>query len=123
MLYGPTPNLPRIYINTKWFPENEEEWSLEKEEEGLAYFQSLIDKLAEIYPIVSIEEARCGYMIAGGKHGCSLDAYIVFELGTDLSKIEENANQLGLDVYGINDNEYYFLPIVIEESELPNYKS
>jgi hypothetical protein len=120
LLYGSTPNLPRIHINTEWFPENEEEWSLEKEEEGLAYFQSIIDELAEIYPIVSIEETRCNYMIAGGEEGCKLNAYIVFELGTDLSEIEENANQLGLDVYSIKDNEYYFLPLVIEESDLPN---
>jgi hypothetical protein len=119
MLYGPTPNLPGIDINTKWFPENDQEWSLDKEEEGLAYLQSLIDKLAEIYPIASIKEARCGYMIAGGKHGCNLNASIVFELGTDLSKIEENANQLGLDVFSIKNNDYYFLPLVIEESYLP----
>ena len=120
LMKGPNPNLPSIDITMYWFPENVEEWSIQKEDEGIKYFQSKLDKLTEIYTIVSIDEIRCGYIFKKGEHGCRLEANLKFEITTDLSEIEKLSEQLGLEVSNKKDNDYYFLQLVIEDSDLSN---
>ena len=120
LLYGPTPHLPKIEVDLWLFTENEEEWSFKEQEARLDDLQSLIDELAEIYPIVSVEKSYCGGWRKASKHGYHFCADIMVTQDADLSKIEQHSNSLGLEVSDIEVNDYYFLQLVTDESELPN---
>lgn len=115
-LYGPNINLPNIYIHTYWFPEESDEFSIQTEEAGIKYFQSIIDLIGETYPIDNTNELRCGYLNKGGVQGCSLSASLYFELGSDLSDIERFEEELDLLSLHVNDDDFYYLQLFINDS-------
>jgi len=119
LLHGPNPHLPHITVAVSPPGEDGKEVLVGSAQRGEARLRSIVEAIAEEYPVKILGKIYCPDYRYRGKPGCSTQATVWFERGADLTGITDSVEARGGRMWGKSiPSTYYDVQLVVDEQDL-----
>ncbi len=119
LMDGAHPHLPSVQASVSPPEENGKQILTGSAQSGEARLRSIVEELAEEYPVMILGKVYCPDYHYKGQPGCSAQVTVWFEQGADLTGIGDKVESLGGRTWGKGiPLEYYHVQLVVEVQDL-----